>query len=50
MNQESSVDLIHLYTVRLLVLADVFREKESGETDVVMLLMRSMRVRLAWLQ
>ena len=26
------------------------REKEAGETDVVMLLMRGMRVRFAWLQ
>ena len=50
MNQESSVDFIHLHTVRLLVLTDVLREKEAGYTDVVMLLMRGMRVRLAWLQ
>jgi hypothetical protein len=50
MNQESSVDFIHLHTMRLLVLADVLREKEAGETDVAMLLMRSMRVRLAWMQ
>ncbi len=48
MNQESSVDLIYPHTMRLLVLADVLREKEAGETDAVMMLMRHMRVRVSF--